>query len=590
MPNDMPGAGRFVQTPMAVPVAGVGVVPTWRGSSMQPVEVTELLPGSSFNAQGRGRFSLVTATRFPRGPRLSGRQGSMDLLVRVGEQGEVAATGILTSTVVGLANGDTVTIDGKTYTFQDTLTNVNGNVHVGADAAESLFNLVSAINLLAGAGTRYATATTLHATVSAAGGPGLTMVATAKTPGPGGNALATTEVSPEASWGGATLGGGTSTASTLCYLTDDPENPQKVIAVGLDSSNRPTLQLVLLPGEGTVTVAVGVLTLTGNMVDVAATATLTSSGQVSDGNTVEIDGKTYTYKAALSDTDGFVQIGGTQALSMENLRRAINLDGTGGVNYAASTTLHPTVSATDTATTVDITAKVKGTEANAIILAELSATLDWDNPTMTGGLNDTVTIGGNTYRFQTALTNVDGNVFIGASASDSIDNLIGAIMLTGTPGVDYAAATTLHPTVSAAAGVGDTMDATAKTPGAAGNSIATTDLGSNASWGAATLLGGSGGPLTIGQVTPSGPARPDNYKLRIRVTWDSLNNVPGASGRYASLRVNGELSDPGDWSTDPTADWLHFQPTHIVLGEGYDGAADFDGQILAWQGSETVTP
>ncbi|KKK52782.1 hypothetical protein LCGC14_3101440, partial [marine sediment metagenome] len=127
MPNDMPGAGRFVQTPMAVPVAGVGVVPTWRGHSMQPAEVTELLPGSSFNAQGRGRFSLVTATRFPRGARLSGRQGSMDLLVRVGAQGEVAATGTLTATT-NFSNGEQVTLDAKVYTFEAGLTNVDGNV------------------------------------------------------------------------------------------------------------------------------------------------------------------------------------------------------------------------------------------------------------------------------------------------------------------------------------------------------------------------------------------------------------------------------------------------------------------------------
>ena len=591
MPNNMPGTGRYVQTPLAIPTAGVGVVPTWRGSAMQPITVTDLLPGASFNAQGRGHFSLTTATRFPRGARLSGRQGTMDLFVKVGEQGETPATGVLTSTAVGLTNTETVTVDGKVYTFEDVLTNSNGNVKVGADAAETLFNLLSAINLSGGVGTRYATATTLHPTVEAAGGPGLTMIATAKTPGLGGNVLATTETSAEASWGAVTLTGGTSTACTLCFLTDVPENPQQAIVLGLDSFNRPTLKLAILPSAGAATFAVGVLTLTGNVTDVAATATLTSSGQVNDGDTVEIDGKTYTYKAILSDTDGFVKIGVTQALSMENLRRAINLDGVAGTNYALSTTLHPTVSATDTATTVDITAKANGTEANAIILAENSVELDWDNATMTGGLNETITIGSKIYRFQSTLTNVDGNVHIGASTSDSIDNLIAAIMLGAGGGVDYAAVMTEHPTVTATAGAGDTMDTLAKTVGAAGNAIATTETSANASWGAATLTGGSGGPLTVGEVTPSGVALPDNGMLRIRMAWDSLVPIPGGGGgRHMTLRVNGELIDPVDWSTDPTAPWVHFQPTHIVLGECFDGSSDFDGEVRTWQGSEVVTP
>ncbi len=109
---------------------------------------------------------------------------------------------------------------------------------------------------------------------------------------------------------------------------------------------------------------------------------------------------------------------------------------------------------------------------------------------------DTVTIGGKTYTFQTVLTNVDGNVFIGASASASLDNLIDAINLGSGAGTDYAAATTLHPSVSAAAGAGDTMVVTAKVAvGAAGNSIATTETLTNPGsvWAAATLTGGVSG-------------------------------------------------------------------------------------------------
>lgn len=120
--------------------------------------------------------------------------------------------------------------------------------------------------------------------------------------------------------------------------------------------------------------------------------------------------------------------------------------------------------------------------------------------TLTGNALDTetVTIDTKTYTFQATLTDVDGNVLIGATASDSIDNLIAAITLGAGSGTLYAASTTLHPTVTAAAGAGDTMDATAKTQGTAGNTIATTETLTNGSWGAATLSGGAGDMVILG--------------------------------------------------------------------------------------------
>ena len=70
---------------------------------------------------------------------------------------------------------------------------------------------------------------------------------------------------------------------------------------------------------------------------------------------------------------------------------------------------------------------------------------------------DTVTLGARVYTFQTVLTNSAGNVLIGASASDSIDNLIAAITAGAGSGTTYASATTVHPTATAAVGAGDTM-------------------------------------------------------------------------------------------------------------------------------------
>lgn len=58
------------------------------------------------------------------------------------------------------ANATTVTVGGKTYTFQTTLTNSDGHVLIGANLAASISNLAAAINLASGSGSTYAAATT----------------------------------------------------------------------------------------------------------------------------------------------------------------------------------------------------------------------------------------------------------------------------------------------------------------------------------------------------------------------------------------------------------------------------------------------
>ncbi len=130
--------------------------------------------------------------------------------------GTTKAQGTLTFTTQP-ADGDTVVIDGKTYTFQATLTNVDGHVYRGASATEARDNLVAAIMGSAGAGTLYAAATTPHTTVKAAASGG-NMVATALQGGTAGNSLATTKTSTHIAWDAATLG--TTTAGV------DPTNSE----------------------------------------------------------------------------------------------------------------------------------------------------------------------------------------------------------------------------------------------------------------------------------------------------------------------------------------------------------------------------
>jgi hypothetical protein len=128
---------------------------------------------------------------------------------------DTAASGTLTGAVAAPSDGETVTIDGKVYTFKTALTDVDGNVLIGASFATALANLSAAINLGAGAGTLYAASTTLHPTVVGNGASPL--VVTAKISGAGGNAITTTETGANLSWGGATLSGGVTGAVGSAY-------------------------------------------------------------------------------------------------------------------------------------------------------------------------------------------------------------------------------------------------------------------------------------------------------------------------------------------------------------------------------------
>ena len=103
---------------------------------------------------------------------------------------------------------------------------------------------------------------------------------------------------------------------------------------------------------------------------------------------------------------------------------------------------------------------------------------------------DTVTIGVQTYTFEDAALDAANEVALGADLDAAIDNLVAAINASAAgSGVQYEATTAENADVTAVRS-GDTIIVTAKTPGTAANSVATTEASANASWGAATLLGG----------------------------------------------------------------------------------------------------
>lgn len=128
------------------------------------------------------------------------------------------------------------------------------------------------------------------------------------------------------------------------------------------------------------------------------------------------------------------------------------------------------------------------------ILSNVSAVAATGTLTYTANVadSDTVTIGSQTYTYQTVLTDSADNVLIGATADDSVNNLLAAINAGAGAGTLYGTGTVANVDVTAVNGGGDTMDVTAIASGTAGNSIATTETGTNISWAGANLTGGSG--------------------------------------------------------------------------------------------------
>ena len=96
------------------------------------------------------------------------------------------------------ANGETVTVGSKTYTFQDTLTDVDGNVHIShVNGAGSLTNLGAAIRLTGG---DYAASMTVHPQVTAWENRSDLLTVQALAPGASGNSIAVSDTTANSSW------------------------------------------------------------------------------------------------------------------------------------------------------------------------------------------------------------------------------------------------------------------------------------------------------------------------------------------------------------------------------------------------------
>ena len=264
------------------------------------------------------------------------------------------------------------------------------------------------------------------------------------------------------------------------------------------------------------TFAQGTLTLDTIPIDgVASEGTLTLDTALTDGDTMTVDAKTYTFLDDITANE--VQSLYNQATSGQF---TISFDGEGPTGLLEWDAPNAPQAAKGTLTLAAEPVEPINAQGTLTLAAE---------PTD----GDEFVVDAKTYTFETALTNVDGHIAIGGSLASAQANLEGAFDLSGTAGVDYAAAMTAHPTVSFGNFVTNAAVLTANDYGVAGNSIVTTETffsGSNV-FDATTL-----GTTTLGVAA-------DTYTIDTKVyTFETiLQDVDGhvfIGGSLAQAKLN----------------------------------------------------
>lgn len=130
----------------------------------------------------------------------------------------------------------------------------------------------------------------------------------------------------------------------------------------------------------------------GALVNASSFYTIDADEDITDGETLVIAGKTYTFQATLTNADGNVQLGDDHQETIANAVAAINLDPAGaGVQYAAAMTGSGRVWAEESEDTLTIHAVVPGTIGNLIPLTVGTSAAAVDNATLENGAGDLAT-------------------------------------------------------------------------------------------------------------------------------------------------------------------------------------------------------
>lgn len=233
------------------------------------------------------------------------------------------------------------------------------------------------------------------------------------------------------------------------------------------------------------------------VVPVSASATLSFTGDINQGDTITINGRTYEF-----DIDGSIRPGN---IPIDVTGKAVAATGTLtatlpvvlGDTVTIGTDIYVIAGDSSNSKNINISGGTKTKATGVLTLtgnivpgvhAESVLTSDGTIPSS----GDTVTIGDKTYTFVSSLSDpaIPFEVVIGTSAATALDNLKAAINLSAGAGSVYGTGTTKNTSVVATDNTDTTQKVVARVPGTAGNSIAVSETSNHLSWGGSTLGGG----------------------------------------------------------------------------------------------------
>jgi flagellin len=306
------------------------------------------------------------------------------------------------------------------------------------------------------------------------------------------------------------LGDGSATGSSLIGVTTGALSANGLNLGGAVAASGTLAQEAGTPAAS----ATDVLTGANPTEAIAASGTLTAAvaATIVAGNTATVGGTVYTFVTAAANLTGAanqVVIGGSNGQALINVAAAINnTSGGAGVEFGGVTAANANATAAVTTPgnsgVVTITANVNGTTGNSVALASSTGLTASGADLANGSAGGTVAVGGKTYTFVQALSNLASaqtNEVIGGGAAAAVTgveatalaNLVLAVNQGTGSGTNYGAGTMQNTQVSAGASTGTTVTFTANNAGSTGNTIS--GVGTNA--GAFATLDFTGGANAI---------------------------------------------------------------------------------------------
>lgn len=226
----------------------------------------------------------------------------------------------------------------------------------------------------------------------------------------------------------------------------------------------------------TMTIGSQTYTIVTGLTEAKASATLTAAGNAVDGETLSVGARVYVFKDTLSNPviSNEIKIGVSAAVTLDNVKDAINDSGTPGTEYSVGTLVHEEVEATTNTDTTQLFVALRvGTYANKIESGTDGADLSFAAGKFAGGVNP-----------------VKNQIVRGGSAAVTLDNIKDAVNAEeASRGVTFSTSTHAHPQVTATTNT-DTTQLFVARDKRWGNLIGTTETLTTMSFGAATLASG----------------------------------------------------------------------------------------------------